>query len=159
MLSYVEAAGTKVMVLEELGDEPGREAELLGCTVLKHKVSKAGWMSAERRERAMAMEWTYSHPAPQYRQDRLGQLMTWWVADYVARRHADVEWIRSTVRSPSLGKLARERDGWQKVREADDETFAWVHLIQREPRQLDALRTLVATPTGLFGDSTGARRV
>ncbi|MGW6238382.1 hypothetical protein [Streptomyces sp. NPDC055094] len=156
VLSSVSSDSSEVMVLEEPGDEPGQEAVLLGCTALTHAVTAKGWEPTERRERAMAMKWTYSHPAPRYRQDRLGQLMTWWVADYVARRYADVEWIRSTVRSHALLKLARDRDGWREVREVRDAAHARVHLIQREPKQTDGLRALIASPPGLDVDSAVA---
>ncbi|MEV8388676.1 MULTISPECIES: hypothetical protein [unclassified Streptomyces] len=157
VLSSVGSTGTEVMVLEEPVE--GKEAVLLGCTVLKHAVSAtSGWEPAERTERAMAMVWTYSHPALRYRQDRLGQLMTWWVADYVARRYADVDWIRSTVRSPALLKLARDRDGWREVRQVRDATYARVHLLQREPRPMDGLRALIGSPPELFADSVVTSR-
>ncbi|MGW6606050.1 hypothetical protein [Streptomyces sp. NPDC055036] len=148
VLSSVEKTGVEVMVLEE----PGQDAALLGCTALTACVSATGWEPAERKERALTMKWTYTHPAPRYRQDRLGQLMTRWVADHVARRYADVEWIRSTVRSNALLKLARDRDGWREVREVRDATWARVHLVQRGPKPMDGLRALIASPPGLFAN-------
>lgn len=154
VLSSVESDGAEVMVLEEPGDESGQETVLLGCTVLKHEVSADGWEPKEREQRAVTMTWTYSHPARRYRQDRLGQLMTWWVADYVARQYADVEWIRSTVRSSALLKLARDRDGWREVRVVRDATYARTHLIQREPKQMPGLRALIASPPDLAVNNT-----
>ena len=130
---------TKVMVLVE-------DDQILGCTVLISKPPLTGWTEAERAEPSLIMAMTHTHPAPAYRGDRLGWLMTLWVLDYAARLEDEVRWVRCTVADKRLMCHLRDNHGWQYVRSAHDPQRGIVHLLQHRSQAKPGLSALVASP-------------
>ncbi|QKZ23890.1 hypothetical protein [Streptomyces chartreusis] len=133
------AANARVVCLVDKEDR-----HIFGCNVLLTTTpASTDWTAAERREHSWGMTMSHTHPA--FLRDRIGWLITIWVADYAARQPDPPQWVRCRVPHPRLMAHYRDELGWQLVRTVLDRDRRGVALMQRRPESISAVSALIAS--------------